>query len=171
MLSFRRLAAAGALLLATVSAQAGTVSFPAGNPAFELELPRGWTSAVDEAGNLDVNANDDSGYTCAIIPASVGTEDDVKALLPVLAKSMRERVELTDYRQSEIQEQKTGSGMKLMMLVAGGKTMGLDFIITLTAFSPKTDVYFVIVSMAEKSVDKAHDPQMGQIVESIRPAR
>jgi hypothetical protein len=151
---------------AAFTTQAGTIEYPAGNPLFQLELPEGWTSSSDKDGNLDVKANDKSDFEFSIIPAPPGTEQDVKAFLPELAKTMGKEVQ--GFEADEIRNVTSPTGMKVLVLAAKGKMEDLEMIITLAAFAPVKDKYFIIMSMAEVGVDQAHDKAMGRIVKSIK---
>jgi hypothetical protein len=161
-----RLLFAAGLAFASLTARAGTVEYPAGNPLFKIELPDGWTTAADKDGNLDVKANDKSDFGFSIIPAALGTGQDVKAFLPELAKTMGKGMK--EFEADEIRDLASKTGMKVMVLAAKGKIEDQTMIITLAAFAPVKDKYFVIMSIAEKSVDEAHDKAMGQIVNSIK---
>ena len=160
-----RLFTVAALGFAALSTQAKTVEYPAGNPLFKLELPDGWTTSADKDGNLDVKANDKSDFDFSIIPAALGTGQDVKAFMPELAKTMGK--DMKDFAVDEIVELTSKTGMKVMVLPAKGKIGSSEMIITLAAFAPVKDKYFIIMSIAEKSVDQAHDKTMGEIVNSI----
>jgi hypothetical protein len=161
-----RLLSIFALLSAALQVQAETVEYPAGNPLFKLELPEGWTSSSDKDGNLDVKANDKSDYTFSIIPASVGTEKDVKAFLAEMAQKSAK--DLKEVEVDQLREFTSKAGMKMMVQAAKGKMGDQEMMITLAAFAPAKDKYFIVFSMAEKSVDEAHDKAMGQIVNSIK---
>ena len=155
-----------AALAFSLTTQAGTVEYPAGNPLFKIELPEGWTSESDKDGNLDVKANDKSEFGFSIVPAPPGTEQDVKAFLPELAKTMGK--EIKEFEADDVRSVTSPTGVKVMVLAAKGKMEGLEMIITVAAFAPVKDKYFVIMSMAEASVDQAHDKAMGRIVNSIK---
>ena len=160
-----RLFSVAALGFAALSTQAKTVEYPAGNPLFKLELPDGWTTSADKDGNLDVKANDKSDFNFSIVPAAIGTGQDIKAFLPELAKTMGK--DMKDLQVEETAEMATKQGMKVIILNAKGKVESSDTVITLAAFAPVKEKYFIILSVAEKSVDQAHDKAMGEIVNSI----
>ena len=163
MKTLLRLFSFAALGFAALSTQAKTVEYPSGNPLFKLELPDGWTTSADKNGNLDVKANDKSDFEFSIIPAPPG--QNIKAFLPDLAKGMGK--EMKDFQVEEIQEMTTKPGMKVMILNAKGKIDTSDMVITLAAFAPEKEKYFIILSVAEKSVDQAHGNAMVEIVNSI----
>jgi hypothetical protein len=165
MQTLLRLFSVAALGFAALSAQAKKVEYPSGNPLFKFELPDGWTTSADKDGNLDVKANDKSDFNFSIAPAAIDTGQDIKAFLPELAKTMGK--DMKDLQVGEIAEMTTKTGMKVMILNAKGKVESSDMIITLAAFAPEKDKYFLIMSVAEKSVDQAHDKAMGEIVNSI----
>jgi len=166
MKNFLRFFSIASLALTALATQAGTIEYPAGNPLFKLELPEGWTTASDKDGNLDVKANDKSDFDFSIIPAALGTGQDVKAFLPELAKTMGKGMK--NFEAEEIRDLTSKTGMKVMVLAAKGKIEDQNMIITLAAFAPVKDKYFIIMSIAEKTVDEAHDKAMGEIVNSIK---
>jgi len=154
------------IAFAAFTTHAATVEYPAGNPLFKFELPDGWTTSTDAKGNLDVKANDKSDFDFSIVPAAVGSEEDLKAFLSDLAKSMGKQMK--DFEANEVKEIATETGMNVMILPAKGKAGQAEMIITLAAFAPVKGKYFVIMSIAEKSIDAAHDKAMGEIVNSIK---
>ncbi|HMG05272.1 MAG TPA: hypothetical protein VK581_07405 [Chthoniobacterales bacterium] len=166
MKTFLYLLSVASLVVSALTTQAGTVEYPAGNALIKVELPDGWTSSSDKDGNLDVKANDKSEFDFSIIPASVGTEKDVKAFLPQLAQTMGK--DLKELEVGQLREFTSKTGIKMMVQPAKGKMGDQEMMITLAAFAPAKEKYFIIMSMAEKSVDEAHDKAMGQIVNSIK---
>ena len=60
--------------------------------------------------------------------------------------------------------------VKLMGLNAHGKTEGVEMVISLAGFAPTKGTYFVIMAAESVEVDKAHDKDMGGILNSITPA-
>ena len=167
MQTLLRLFSIAALGFAALSAQAKTVEYPAGNPLFKLELPDGWTTSTDEKGNLDVKANDKGDFQFSIVPAPAG--QDIKSFLPELAKGMGKQMK--DLQVGEIAEMTTKPGMKVMILNAKAKIETSDMVITVAAFAPEKEKYFLIMSVAEKSVDDAHGNAMVEIVNSIAPVK
>ena len=164
MQTLLRLFSFAALGFAALSTQAKTVEYPAGNPLFKLELPDGWTTSTDGKGNLDVKADDKSDFEFSIIPAPAG--QDIKSFLPELAKGMGKQMK--DLQVGEIAEMTTKPGMKVMILNAKGKIDSSDMVATLAAFAPEKEKYFIILSVAEKSVDEAHSNAMVAILDSIQ---
>ena len=160
------------LLLATsLNLNAKTIKYPEKDPAFSITLPEGWTAKPDKDGNLDCEAGDDSKFSFSILSAKEMNkgEAELKAFLPTLAKNMGDGAGIKDLKVSEIQEMTTGKGVKFFGLNANGPSSGAEMIISLAAFAPKKDTYFIIMGAAEKSVDKAHDKEMGEIINSITP--
>jgi hypothetical protein len=164
--TFLRLFAIATFVLATFTVQAGTVQYPAEHPVFKLELPDGWTAATDADGNLDVKANDKGDFDFSITPAPSSTPLEVKGFLLELAKTMGK--EMKGFAADEIRNVTSPTGMKVMVLTAKGKMEDQNMIITAAAFAPLMNKYFVIMSIAEKGVDEAHDKAMGKIVNSIK---
>lgn len=160
------------LLIATpLSLNAKTIKYPEKNPAFSITLPDGWTAKPDKDGNLDCEAGDDSKFSFSIISAKEMNkgEEELKTYLPTLAKTMGDGAEIKDLKVGEIKEMTNGNGVKFFGLNANGPSSGVEMIISLAAFAPKKDTYFIIMAAAEASVDKAHDKDMGAIINSISP--
>jgi hypothetical protein len=159
------------LLLATAfGLQAKTLKYPEKNPAFSITLPDDWTAKPDKDGNLDCEAGDGSKFSFSIVPSmDVNTEADLKAFLPKLAQGMADGAKIENVKVGNIGEMTTSKKVKLFGLNANGATSGTDMVITLAAFAPKKDTYFVIMSVAPSEVDKAHGKMMGEIIDSITP--
>jgi hypothetical protein len=166
MKTFLRFLSIAGFVFAALTMQAGMVEYPAEHPVFKLELPNGWTTVTDKEGNLDVKANDKGDFDFSITPAPPGTSQEVKTFLPDLAKTMGK--EMKEFAADEIRNVTSPTGMKVMVLTAKGKMEDQDMIITVAAFAPVMNKYFIIMSIAEKSVDEAHDKAMGRIVNSIK---
>jgi hypothetical protein len=164
-IALRLLFAAG-LLFAAFAARAGVVEYPAGGPLFKVELPDGWTTSTDKDGNLDVKANDKSNFGFSIITAAPGTGQDVRTFLPELAKTIGKGMK--EFEPDPIRDLTSKTGMKLIVLAAKGKIQDQNMMVTLAAFAPVANKYFVLMSIAEKGVDEAHDRAMGEIVNSIK---
>ncbi|HWM24963.1 MAG TPA: hypothetical protein VNP98_09060 [Chthoniobacterales bacterium] len=166
---------AASLLIATsLGVDAKTIKFPEKEPAFSITIPDDWTAKPDKDGNLDCEAGDGSKFSFSIISTeemNMSTEEELKTYLSTLAKTMGDGAEIKDLKTGEMKEMTTGKGVKLFGLNAKGPTSGVEMVISLAAFAPKKDTYFIIMAAAEASVDKAHDKAMGEIINSITPLK
>ncbi len=84
---------------------------------------------------------------------------------------MGDGAEIKDLKVGEIKEMTTPKGVKLFGLNAKGPSSGVEMVISLAAFAPKKETYFIIMAAAVASVDKAHDQAMGEIINSITPLK
>ncbi|MEY2489809.1 MAG: hypothetical protein QOC70_1751 [Verrucomicrobiota bacterium] len=159
------------LLLATsLSLSAKTIKYPEKDPAFSITLPDGWTAKADKDGNLDCVAGDGSKFSFSIIAAkNITSDDDLKTYLPKLAETMGEGAKLKDLKVGEVKEMMTANKVKLMGLNAHGQTEGVAMVISLAGFAPAKGNYFVLMGAESVEVDKAHDKDMGGIINSISP--
>ena len=162
---------AATLLLATaLNLNAKTIKYPEKDPAFSITLPDDWTAKPDKDGNLDCEAGDGSKFSFSIVPSKeINTEADLKAFLPKLAQGMADGAKIENVKVGDVGEMTTAKKVKLFGLNAKGPTSGVDMVITLAAFAPKKDTYFVIMSVDPSDVDKAHGKVMGEIIDSITP--
>lgn len=159
------------LFIATsLSLNAKTFKYPEKDPAFSITLPDGWTAVPDKDGNLDCQSGDGSKFSFSIIDSKNITSDaDLKTYLPKLAETMGEGAKLKDLKVGEVKEMTTANKVKLMGLNAHGQTEGVEMVISLAGFAPSKGNYFVIMGAESAEVDKAHDKDMGVILNSITP--
>lgn len=159
------------LLFATaLNLNAKTIKYPEKDPAFSITLPDDWTAKPDKDGNLDCESGDGSKFSFSIVPTKdLNTEADLKAYLPKLAKIMGDGAKMENLKVGEVGEMTTAKKVKLFGLNANGPTSGVEMVISLAAFAPKKDTYFVIMSAEPSEVDKAHGKMMGEIIDSITP--
>ena len=162
---------AATLLLATaLNLNAKTIKYPEKDPAFSMTLPDDWTAKPDKDGNLDCESGDGSKFSFSIVPTrDLNTETDLKAYLPKLAKIMGDGAKIKELKIGDIGEMTTAKKVKFFGLAAKGETSGIEMVITLAAFAPKKDIYFVIMAAEPAEVDKAHGKTMDEIIESIMP--
>ena len=162
---------AASLLIATsLSLSAKTIKYPEKDPAFSITLPDGWTAKPDKDGNLDCEAGDGSKFSFSIIDSkNITTDEELKTYLPKLAETMGEGAKLKDLKVGDVKEMTTANKVKLMGLNAHGQTEGVDMVISLAGFAPAKGNYFVIMGAESVEVDKAHDKDMGVIINSISP--
>lgn len=159
-------------LAGAVNVSAKTIKFPEKNPAFSFTLPDDWTTKPDDKGNLDCTAGDGSKFSFSIVDAKgakeASSEAEVKAYLPKLAKTMGDGAKIGDLKVHDAQEMTNPNKIKLMGLNATGQTSGVDMVISLAAFAPKEDHYFIMMAAEPAEIDKAHDPAMMEIIKSIK---
>lgn len=162
---------AATLFFATaLNLNAKTIKYPEKDPVFSITLPDDWTTKPDKDGNLDCQAGDGSKFSFSIVPSKdVNTEADLKAFLPKLAQGMADGAKMEKTKVGDVGEMTNAKKVKLFGLNANGATSGVDMVITLAAFAPKKDNYFVIMSVEPSEVDKAHGKMMGEIIDSITP--
>ena len=159
------------LLIATsLSLSAKTIKYPEKDPSFSITLPDDWTAKPDKDGNLDCEAGDGSKFSFSIISSkNITRDEELKAYLPKLAETMGDGAKLKDLKVGEVKEMTTANKVKLIGLNAHGKNEGIDMVISLAAFAPTKGNYFVIMGAESVEVDKAHDKDMGVIINSITP--
>ena len=159
------------LLIATsLSLSAKTIKYPEKDPSFSITLPDGWTAKPDKDGNLDCEAGDGSKFSFSIIASkNITTDEELNAYLPKLAETMGEGAKLKDLKVGEVKEGTTANKLKMSALNAHGKSDGVDMVISLAGFAPTKGTYFVLMGAESVEVDKAHDKDMGVIINSITP--
>ena len=161
---------ASLLIASSLGLSAKTFKYPEKDPAFSITLPDGWTAAPDKDGNLDCQSGDGSKFSFSIIDSKNITSDgELKAYLPKLAETMGEGAKLKDLKVGDVKEMTNANKVKLMGLNAHGETEGVKMVISLAGFAPAKGNYFVIMAAESEEVDKAHDKDMGGIINSITP--
>ena len=165
------LLAASLLIATSLGLSAKTIKYPDKDPAFSITIPDDWTATSDKDGNLDCEAGDGSKFSFSIISAEEMKKDEaeLKTYLPTLAKTMGDGAEIKDVKVGEIKEMTTPKGVKLIWSQREGAKLRIEMVISLAAFAPKKDIYFIIMAAAMADVDKAHDQTMGEIINSITP--
>ena len=113
---------------------AGHQQFPPNHPAFQFDLPTGWT--VDD-GNDDrsvlvcsVRGRGDIGLVCLAVP-NVFSLEDFTTILPGLAKEQLERQNLTDFQLVSQGAQQTGQCPSYFVITKGilkDRKMSVTFI-------------------------------------------
>jgi hypothetical protein len=163
---------AASLLIATsLSLSAKTIKYPEKDPSFSITLPDGWTAKPDKDGNLDCEAGDGSKFSFSIIASkNITTDEELTAYLPKLAQTMADGAKLKDLKVGEVKGGTTANKLKLFGLNAHGKSEGIDMVISLAGFAPTKGKYFIIMGAESVEIDKAHDKDMGVIINSITPA-
>lgn len=162
---------AAILLIATSPGlSAKTIKHPDKDPSFSITIPDDWTAQPGKDGNLDCEAGDGSRFGFSIVAAGeMKKEADLKTHLLTLAKTVGDGAEIKDLKVGEVKEMKTNKGVKLFGLNAKGASSGVDMVISLAAFAPRPDTYFVILAASVGDVDKAYDQTMGDIINSVTP--
>lgn len=162
--------AAALLVAASLSLSAGTMKYPEKDPAFSFTLPDGWTTTVDKKGALDCKVNGSSKFPIFSINPLKGrtTEAAITAAMPKLAKISGESAGIENLQISDIKEMTTAKNVKFLRLNATGPTSEIEMVMSILAFAPRKDTYFVIMSSALAS-DKTHEQAIGEIVKSITP--
>jgi hypothetical protein len=158
------------LIATSLSLSAKTIKYPEKDPSFSITLPDGWTTKADKDGNLDCTAGDGSNFSFSIISSeNITSDEELKAFLPKLAQTMADGAKLKDLKVGEMKEMTNANKVKLMGLNAHGQTEGVAMVISLAGFAPSKDNYFIIMGAESVEVDKAHDKDMGSIINSITP--
>lgn len=163
-----------ALLLATsLGVSAKTVKFPESDPAFSFTLPEGWTSSIDNKGNLDCVAGDGSKYSFSVLDTKgmpdMETEAQVRAYLPKLAKVMGDGAKISDLKLGDFQEMTTTKKIKVFGFDGKGTSSGVEMVISIAAFAPQEGHYFIVLAADSAEADKAHGKEMNGIFSSITP--
>ena len=139
--------------------------FPSDDPAFSIELPRGWTSEVDKAGNLDCHAPDDPAYSFGILDMrGIKSTKELKAALLKVA----EGTGLKKMKVGEVEE--TGSEtMKFLEVKAHGESDGLQLVVVVTGFEAQKGRFFALLGVGLEEMDKKHAKDYESIAASIEP--
>lgn len=155
------------LLLATPLLHAKKVEFPAEDPAFTFVMPDDWTTEAGKDGRIYCTAPD--GFKIRIIASpGVSNADDAKKLLATVLKGMADAMKCENYKAEET---KTGEMGELWLASMHGqcKSEGTEMALNAVVLSLEAGKYFTIVGAAPAILDKAHDKEMKELIESIPP--
>ena len=141
--------------------------FPPDDPAFTLELPRGWTSELDKAGNLDCHAPDDPAYSFGVLDLhGIQTQKELKAALLKVA----EGTGLKNMKVGEVEE--TGSDtMKFLEVKGHGEADGMQLVVVVTGFEAQKGRFFALLGVGLEKMDKKHAKDYESIAASIEPLK
>ena len=161
------------LVVVTAAEAKQTIKFPESDPAFSFTLPDDWTTSAGENGALVCKAGDETGYALSIIPLKgmpdMTGEEEVKAYLLKLAENMARQAKITDLDRGAMQEMTNVKDVRLFGLNATGKQGTTEMIVSVVAFAPITDTYFVLAAASTALIDKSKEWVLNEIVDSITP--
>jgi hypothetical protein len=146
----------------------GKVKFPADDPSFSVEFPRGWTYQPDKDGHLDCDPGDGSDYTMSIlILEDIKNAKELRTALPKLAKSMADGAEIKKFELGDVETDKNGNGISFTGIRGDGKVAGVDFVVLVHGFEPRKGKFYAIVTAGSRKSDKKHEKAYESITASI----
>ena len=154
------------LALATPETSLGAkTKFPSNNPAFTIELPRGWPVVLGENGNLGSHPVDDSAYIFTIMDLNrTRSAQELRAALPRLAKSAG----LKNFKMGEVEDTESDT-MKFAEVKGSGEADGLTLVVVVTGFEAQKGRFFALLSVGLESTQKKHAKDFEAIAASIEP--
>ena len=123
---------------------------------------------VDFEGNLNCKAGDGSSLSFIIQKLDAKTEEEMKAFLQHIVKSL-DLGDAKTAKVSEIKETTTPKGMKLFAITSTNTTSGVEMICSDTAFAPRKGGYFGLLNVETAAEGRAHEKQITDILNSITP--
>ncbi len=148
----------------------GKVKFPVNDPVFTLELPAGWTHKTDKDGNLDCEPSEKADYAFSVlILKDITNLKDLKASLPVVAKSMADGMKLKNFELGDVETDKNGNDIPFYGIRGDGKSDGNEFVVFVHAFEPKKGKFFAIITAGSKKADSYNEKDYDSITASIEP--
>ena len=152
------------------SSVVGKVKFPADEPTFTVEFPKGWTYSADKDGNLDCDPGDESGYVLSILLLPhISSQKELRAALPELAKSMADGAKLKGFEVGDVDTDKNGHGVTFTGIRGDGTSDGTDFVVFVHGFEPQKGKFYALVSAGSEKADKKHEKNYDEITASIEP--
>lgn len=155
---------------AALTPKQAQLKFPSENPTFSLALPSGWTAKPDKSGNLDCDPGDDSGYSFSIILLEqVTSQDQLKALLPEIAKKMAEGAKIKNLELGDVDSTKNENGVPFIGIRGDGKSEGTEFVLVMQGFEPQKGKFYAILTASSAKADDKHEKDYDAIYDSIKP--
>jgi len=167
--SFKLLAAlvtfAGLALATPESSLGAKTKFPSQDPAFTIELPRGWTSELNNNGNLSSHPPDDPAYIFTVMDLNrTRSAQELRAALPQLAKSAG----LKNFKLGPVEDTESET-MKFAEVKGSGEADGLTLVVVVTGFEAQKGRFFALLSVGLESTQKKHAKDFEAIAASIEP--
>lgn len=179
----RRLAAPARLLAVVLllgpadarPARAGTVEFPAAQPALTLELPAGWSHQVDATGNLLCSPPTPDSYKILVGPISHSeflTEAQVESVLLVAVHNLPNQYDgMTALEVGAVENFSTPHGLAFRRLRADCRVKGLPAVMTTYIFTPGGERWYTLFTRGSAEADQAHAEDCRVILNSIATPR
>lgn len=156
------------LIPATLSLGAKTIKWPEKNSAFSITLPDGWTCKIDNDGDLQCKAEDNSGLGFQVVTSQWKTEEEIRAQLPSLGEKIAGATNLKNVEKGKIRETTTSGDVKLLRLDTAGLQEGVGLVCWMVAFKTDNNPYFLLSGAMAKD-NREHEKRIGQIINSITP--
>lgn len=157
--------AALTVFLGTPLLHAKKVEFPEKDPAFTFVMPDGWTTETGKDGRIYCTASD--GFKIGLVASpGVTNADEAKALLPNILKGMSDAMKCEKYKAEEAHSGEMGK-LWLTSMEAHCTSDGADMSLNAVVFSIARGKYFSIVGAAPAALNKAHDKEMNELIQSI----
>jgi hypothetical protein len=164
----------GVLLLVSVGwsvsrVGAEIVEFPREKPVFTVTFPDNWIAQIDGEGSLTARPNDGSGVLLTILALEgIGNEKAARSALTRVTDQIAKATDVNGLKKGEIAAYHTERQLRCLHQEARGRDqLGADIILTTIIFSPDEGQYFVLVTHASPSAEKAHESELTGIVQSI----
>ncbi len=156
---------AGLALAMPETSLGAKTKFPSGNPAFTIELPRGWPSELGNNGNLSSHPPDDSAYIFTIMDLNrTRSAEELRAALPQLAKSAG----LKNFKLGPVEDTESDT-MKFAEVRGQGESDGLTLVVVVTGFEAQKGRFFALLSVGLENTQKKHAKDFEAIAASIEP--
>lgn len=156
-------------IASSLGLSAKTVKFPEKDPAFSVTLPNDWTAEVNKDGNLEGKAGGGSQVGFLLQKLDGKAEEEAKTYLKGIINTIM-LGDAKDARISEIKETTTPSGVKLFAITCTGPAAGIEMFYSATAFSPKKETWFAVVTLETAADAKSAEKVMSEILNSLTPA-
>lgn len=156
------------LALATPETSLGAkTKFPSGNPAFTIELPRGWTLELDKNKNIISHPSDDPEYNFAVLDLDgVHSAKELREALPLLANPK----DLKTFKLGQVEETESDT-MKFAEVKGRGEVDGVPLVVVVTGFEAQKGRFFALLSAGSERTQKKHAKDFEAIAASIEPLK
>jgi len=159
-LKITALALAFAFSLPTL-AQAKTLKFPKGDPAFSVTFPNDWKAEITDAGIISAQPSG-GGYAISIFP--VVAKSAKGAILETYAEVEKR---FQNVKASDPVEFTTANNIACLERDYTGKDKGSDRTLAIVAFTPDGTTYYALFQAGTPEAEKKHTPAVVAIVKSI----
>lgn len=149
---------------------AETVAFPSeARPVFTVAFPDTWNARVESNGTLTARPNDNSTVQLTVLPLEgVANEKAARAALVRVCEQIAKATDVSSLKKGETVAYQTERNLRCLHMESKGRDRaGAEIVLTAIIFTPAEQQYFVLVTTATPTAEKAHESELAGIVQSI----
>ncbi|MBA3962486.1 MAG: hypothetical protein H0X40_11365 [Chthoniobacterales bacterium] len=146
---------------------ADEVKFPADGSGIRFTPPVGWKISPEVDGIINCTSPDGI-FSFSFIPFK--DIRDMKNELVLVARTLGDKIKLTDTTGGHSSEGESHDGLKLFLYTFKGKIDGQDCALTTVGLVPEKGIKCVLFCVTPQNGQEAHNKEMRAVMHSLKPA-